>query len=144
MESIANFILTEWIWSIAAGAWYITINILLLFLFLKLWDQLGWVRALSISILLTISSFLIFFGFVYGVCVKLLGMQFVLPEDTYTGSYNILNTSLILSGIFIVIQSLLLFIINKFTSVHYMTALLCVIASNLMTAFLVYKIMFNM
>lgn len=144
MESIANIILTEWIWSITAGAWYITINILLLFLFLKLWNRLGWVRALSLSIVLTIFSYLLFFGFVYGVCVKLLGMQFVLPEDTYTGSYNILNTSLLLAAIFTVIQSFLVCITNKFLHIHYMTAIACVVASNILTALLVYKITFNM
>lgn len=144
MESIANIILTEWIWSIASGAWYITINILLLFLFFKLWDQLGWVRALSLSVLLTISSYLIFFGSVYAIGVKLLGMQFVLPDDTYAGTYNILNTSLVLAAILILIQSFLLGMINKFTRIRYMTAVMCVFASNILTALLVYKITFNM
>ncbi len=144
MRMLVNFILTEWIWSITTSAWYISINILLLFLLLKLWDHLSWVRALALSITLTIGSFLIFSGLVYGVCVKLLGFSFVLPEDTYAGSYDILNSSLTLAAIYIGIQSLLLWGIDKLTSIHYWTAFACIVAANIMSAFLVYKLTFSM
>lgn len=143
LSSIGNFVLTEWIWSITTVSWYIPINILLLFLLLKLWDHLGWVRALSLSVLLTIGSFLIFFAAVHFVGVKLLGIKYVLPEDAYSGGYNILNTSLVLAAIYSGIQTFLLFIIDRFTSVRYWTACLCVITANILTAFLVYKLTFN-
>lgn len=143
LSTMGNFVLTEWIWSITTVSWYIPIHILLLFLLLKLWDHLGWVRALSLSILLTIGSFLFFFAAVHFVGVKLLGIQYVLPEDAYSGSYNILNTSLVLAAIYSGIQTILLFIIDRFTSVRFWTAFLCVITANILTAFLVYKLTFN-
>lgn len=142
--TIGNFVLTEWIWSITTASWYIPINILLLFLLLKLWDHLGWVRALSLSIMLTISSFLIFFAIVYFIGIKMLGMQYVLPEDAYSGSYNILNSSLVLAAIYTAIQTMLLFIIDKVTSIRFWTAFLCVITANIVSAFLVYKLTFNL
>lgn len=143
VSAMGNFVLTEWIWSITTASWYIPINILLLFLLLKLWDHLGWVRALSLSVLLTIGSFLFFFAAVHFAGVKLLGIQYVLPEDAYSGSYNILNTSLVLAAIYSGIQTILLFIIDRFTSVRFWTAFLCVITANILTAFLVYKLTFN-
>ncbi|GMU18943.1 MAG: hypothetical protein AMXMBFR12_01350 [Candidatus Babeliales bacterium] len=141
---LGNFLITEWIWSITTASLYIPINILLLFLLLKLWDNLGWVRALSLSIFLTIGSFLLFFSTIYYAGIKLLGIQFVLPEDTYSGSYNILNSSLVLAGIYSAFQVLLLFVIDKFTSIRFWTAFLCVITSNILAAFLVYKLTFNL
>jgi hypothetical protein len=143
LSTIGNFVLTEWIWSITTASWYIPIHILLLFLLLKLWDHLGWVRALSLSVLLTIGSFLIFFAAVHFVGVKLLGISYVLPEDAYSGSYNILNTSLVLAAIYSCIQTILLFIIDRLTPVRFWTAFLCVITANILTAFLVYKLTFN-
>lgn len=137
-----NFLVTEWIWSITTAAWYIPIHILLLFLLLKLWNNLGWVATLSLSILLTIGSFLLFFAFVHFVGIKLLNIQFALPEDTYTGSYNILNSSLVLAGIYSGIQILLLAIINKFTSIGFWTAVACIITANILTGLLIYKLTF--
>ena len=113
LSTIGNFVLTEWIWSITTASWYIPIQILLLFLLLKLWDHLGWVRALSLSVLLTIGSFLIFFAIVHFVGVKMLGISYVLPEDAYSGSYNILNTSLVLAAIYSRDDSLIFLISYK-------------------------------
>lgn len=144
MPGFGNFVLTQWIWSITSATWYIPINVLLLFLLLKLWDNLGWVRALALSIVLTVGSFLIFFASVHFIGVKLLGMTYVLPEDTYSGSYNILNSSLVLAAIYSGIQSILLFIFDKCSSIRYWTALACVCSANILTAFLVYKLTFNM
>lgn len=139
---IGNFLITEWIWSITTASLYIPINILLLFLLLKLWDNLGWIRALALSIVLTIGSFLIFFAVVQYVGIKLLGLNFELPEDTYSGSYNILNSSLVLALIYSAIQSFILFIVDKFTAIRYWTAFLCVLTANILAAFLVYKLTF--
>lgn len=144
LSIFGNFVLTEWIWSITSATWYIPINILLSFLLLKLWDNLGWVRALALSIVLTVGSFLLFFCGIYFIGVKLLGMVYVLPEDAYSGSYNILNSSLVLAAIYSSIQTILLLIIDRFTSIRYWTALLCVWAANILTAFLVYKLTFNL
>lgn len=141
---IGNFVLTEWIWSITTVSWYLPFNILLSFLFFKLWDNLSWIRALSLSIFLSIGAFLILFGMVHFIGVKLLGFEFVLPQDTYTGNYNILNASLVLAAIYSGIKAGMLAIINYFTRIHYITALLCVITADFLTAFLVYKITFTL
>lgn len=71
-------------------------------------------------------------------------MQYVLPEDAYSGSYNILNSSLVLAAIYTAIQTMLLFIIDKVTSIRFWTAFLCVITANIVSAFLVYKLTFNL
>lgn len=144
LNVFSNFVLTEWIWSITSASWYIPINILLLFLFLKLWDNLGWIRALALSIVLTIGSFFIFFALVHFIGIKLLGLTYILPEDAYSGSYNILNSSLVLATLYSGIQAVLLLIIDRFTSIHYWTAFLCICAANLLAAFLVYKLTFTL
>lgn len=143
MMQLTNFILTEWIWSITGGFSYIPINVILLFLLLKLWDHLHWLRAFALSIVLTVGSFLIFFGLVYAIVVKGLGAQFVLPEDVHAGAYDILNTSLILAAIYSGLQGLILIGINRIMPLKVWRAFLCVLAANGMSALLVYKIMFN-
>ena len=143
LSTMGNFVLTEWIWSITTASWCLPITILLLFLLFKLWDHIGWVRALSLSIVLAIGSFLIFMLVVH-FGIKLLDIQFIFPEDTYAGSYNILNSSLVLAAIYSPIQAFLLFIIDLFTPIAYWTAFLCVVTANILAAFLVYKLTFNM
>lgn len=141
---ITNFLLTEWIWSFTKGISHVPLNFLLLFMLFKLWDHMSWLKAFVLSVLLSIGSFLFFFMFVNIVLVWGLAIPFVLPEDTYSGSYNILNTSLVLAIIYSLLQITGLSIAHQWTRFNLWRAYLCVICANLITALLVYKITFNM
>jgi hypothetical protein len=141
---ITNFLITEWIWSFTGGLSHLPVNFLLLFMLFKLWDHMGWFKAFFMSLLLTISAFVIFFGFVNGIVVLALKIPYVLPTDTYAGTYNVLNTSLILAAIYALIQIVIITIAHYWSRFNLIRAYICIIFANLMSALVVYKITFNM
>ena len=141
---ITNFLITEWIWSFTGGLTHLPVNFLLLFMLFKLWDHMSWLKAFVMSLLLTVSAFIIFFGFVSGVLVWLFKVPYVLPTDTYAGTYNILNTSLMLAAIYSLIQMALIMVAHHWTRFNLVRAYICIICANVMSALIVYKITFNM
>jgi hypothetical protein len=144
LTHITNFLITEWIWSFTGGLSHLPINFLLLFMLLKLWDHMSWLRAFLMSFLLTVGAFIIFFGVINLVIVWGLKIPFKLPEDTYAGAYNVLNTSLILAAIYSAIQMIGVAIAQHWAHFNLWRAYLCILCANVMSALLVYKITFNM
>ena len=144
LTSITNFLITEWIWSFTQGISHVSINFIILFMLLKLWDHMSWLKALLLSFFLSVGSFLFFFMLLTIVLVWGLGVTFVLPEDTYAGTYNILNTSLVLAALYSLLQIAGLSIAHKWIRFNLWRAYLCVISANAIAALLVYKITFNM
>lgn len=140
---LINFFLTEWIWSITGGSYHIPISCLLMFVLLKLWDHLGWIRAFLLSVFLTFGAFIIYFGLIWVIFVWGLGIEYSLPADTYQGSFDHLNTSLILAAIYSLLQMIMLFFLHKWVRFNFWRTLLCALSANLLTAFLVYKITFG-
>jgi hypothetical protein len=143
MASITNFLLTQLIWSITGGLSHIPISFILLFILLKLWDHLSWVRAFSLSLTLTASAFGLFFIPLVVILVWVLQVPYILPEDTYQGSFDYLNTSLMLACIYSVLQITLLLFLRKWFRFNFWRTALCVICAHLMSALLVYKMTFN-
>lgn len=144
LTHVTNFLITEWIWSFTGGLMHVPINFLLLFMLLKLWDHMSWLKAFLMSLLLTLVAFISFFGLVNLIVVCGLKVPYVLPNDTYAGTYNILNTSLILAAIYSLIQIVGLNIARYWTNFNLWRAYLCILSANIMSALLVYKITFNM
>lgn len=144
LDSITNFLITQLIWSFTNGLSHLPLNFLLLLLLFKLWDHMSWSKALLMSFLLTIGSFLIFFGIMYVILVWGLKIPYALPEDTYVGSYNILNTSLVLAAFYSVIQIGGAKIARKWTQFNLWRSYACIVIANVMSALLVYKITFTM
>jgi len=140
---INNLLLTELLWSITTFKIHIVINFLLLFTLLKLWDHLSWVRAFLLSIALSVGAFIIFFVLVSGILVWGFDISYTLPHDADSGTYNILNSSLILAGIYSLLQMFIVGLVNQWKSSNVWRIFACVLCANLMTALLVYKIMFN-
>jgi len=139
---ITNFLLTHWLWSITGGFWHLCVNSLLLFLLLKLWDHLPFIRALALSLFLTVGSFVIFFTVVGGL-MWAFDVSYTLPEDPMQGTYNILNASLVLAGIYIALQTAQLnFFYNWISPKKFWRTFLCIVCSNIITALLVYKVNF--
>lgn len=141
---ITNFLITEWIWSFTGGLSHLPVNFLLLFMLFKLWDHMSWFKAFLMSFLLTVGAFLIFFGFVNGIVVWGFNISYILPDDTYVGTYNILNTSLILAVIYSLIQIIIVMAAHYWMRFNLIRAYICIICANLMSALVVYKITFNM
>lgn len=143
ITAITNFLLTQLIWSITGGSYHIPISFLLLFMLLKLWDHLSWIRAFFIDLYLTFGSFIIFFALIFGVIVWGLGTPYVLPEDTYQGSFDHLNMSLILAALYSGIQIVQLYCIRKWVHFNFWRTVLCAVCANFISALLVYKITFG-
>lgn len=138
MNMLTNFFITQLIWSITAGLSHISINIVLLFLLLKLWDHLKITYALLLSFILNIGSFLLFIGVVGGL-LRAFNIPYVMPQSPYQGYHDFMTTSVGLAGIYIVIQSIILTIIGQYKPLNMWRAFLCIVCSNLVTALLVYK-----
>ena len=141
---ITNLLITELIWSFTGGLSHVPINFLLLFLLFKLWDHMSWLRAFLLSFLLSVGAFVFFFMITNIILVWGLGVAFVLPEDTYVGTYNILNTSLILGAIYSALQIAAIAIAHQWLHFNLWRAYLCILSANAMSALLVYKITFTM
>jgi len=131
------------IWSITGGSYHILISCLLMFVLLKLWDHLGWIRAFLLSIFLSFGAFIIYFGLVWLILVWGLGIEYSLPADAYQGSFDHLNTSLLLAAIYSLVQMIMLFLLHKCVRFNFWRTILCALSANLLTAFLVYKITFG-
>lgn len=138
---ISNFFVTQLIWSITNGIYHLALSFILLFMFLKLWDHLSWFRAFWIAFFLVISSFALFFALVNVIFVWGLKIPYVLPEDTYQGNYNYLMTSLFLGFIYILLQTIQLFIIRHWIRLQIWRVFLCIVCANVMSSLLVYKMM---
>lgn len=138
MNMLTNFFITQLIWSITAGLCHVTINTVILFLLLKLWDHLKITHAFLLSILLNIGAFLLFICVVGGL-LRAFNISYVMPENPYQSYHDFMTTSVGLAGIYIVIQSIILTIIGQYKPLNMWRAFLCIVCSNLVTALLVYK-----
>lgn len=142
LVSLSNFIITEWIWSFTGGFSHLPLNFLLLFLLFKLWDHMSWFRAFIISFVLTVGAFLLFFCTIW-IALWALRITYMLPDDAYMGSYDILNTSLILAACYASIQMAGVWYMRHWISFNVWRAYACILSSNIMSAILVYKITFE-
>ena len=139
LTMLTNFLITQVIWSITIGLPHITTNMVLLFLLLKLWDHLRTVHAFVLSLVLNLGAFLVFIGMSYGILVWGFNISYVMPQNAYHGHNNFLITSLGMAGIYIVLQSIIIAIINQYKRFNIGRAFVCIVCSNLVTALLIYK-----
>lgn len=142
MSVIANFLVTELIWSITFGLYHLVVSFLLLFLFLKLWDHIRTIRALWLSAYFVMGAFMIFFIIVGGILMRGFGIPYALPEDTYQGTYSYLTTSILLGVVYAGLQTLLLIGLSYVVRINMPRIFLCIVFANLLAALLVYKFSF--
>lgn len=141
---MSNFFITQLIWSITLGSYHLPFSFLLLFLLLKLWDHLSWLKALALSLFFSIGTFAIFFSIVWLVIVWGFHFSYILPEDTYHHSHDYLNTSLLLAFIYIFLETLQLSLLRKWMKINFWRMFLCILFANVMSALLVYKMTFTL
>ena len=142
MIAVTNFLITQIIWSVTVGSYHIPFSFLLLFLLLKLWDHLSWIKAFWLSFILVIGAFVIFCALVGGILVWGFKVAYVLPDDTYQGTYSHLHTSLFLGLIYTAIQVILVMILRRWTPLNIWRIFLSLLCANIMSALLVYKMSF--
>lgn len=142
LTTITNFFLTEFIWNITVGSYYLFFSFICLVFLLKLWDHLSWFKAITLSFYFVIGAFLVFFGFVYGVLILMFDVSFVLPTDTYQGSYNHLNTGLLLAALYSSIQIIQLLLIKNYFKLNFLHMVLSILGANIISALLLYKLTF--
>ncbi len=143
-KSITNFFLNEWLWSITFGVYQIPVTILLLFLFLKLWDHLSVTRALVMSIGLCLSAFGIFILIFHGIFLLGFELPYVQPENPYIDTYTVFFTSISLAIIYIFLQIFVLIGVSYWFRVHYHRIIVSIIFSNILSALLIAKIVHSL
>lgn len=142
LTEITNFFLTLLLWSITGGIYHVPIAFFLLTFLCKFWDHQSLLKAIWLSFLLTIMSFGIFFLSIAGILVWWLHVPYILPQDSYVGSYDHLNTCLLLAGFYTGIQLLLVKIMRRWLALHQWRLMLCILCAQILSALLVYKIHF--
>ena len=65
--TIANLCTATWIWGITYGRYFISVNIIMLFLLLKLWVKLPALKAVIYSLIAHLFSFVAFTVTVYAI-----------------------------------------------------------------------------
>ncbi len=135
---VADFFLSEWLWSITRGLWHIPVNIFIMFLLTKLTVHYSTSATFLLSLLANLFSLIAFTILVGSIIVFVLGLNYLPSESAYNGDYSSFVASLFLAVVYALLQSLFFYLISK----HYTVALWHMIAiaflSNVMAAQFVY------
>lgn len=139
ISTITHFLLTELIWGLTGGIYHTPLSFLLLFILLKLWDHVRFVRALWLSLFFAAGAWIIFMAGIAGI-MWLFNVHYLLPEDTYHPFYSYLSASLSFAALITLIQWVQLFILKRFVRVRFWHVFVCILCANVMSAVLVYKL----
>lgn len=103
----AHFLLSEWIWSVTWGVYIIPFSIAILFFLLKWVEQFNAIRSLLITLAAHLFSILIFAGFVIGILIFIVRLEYVPPQEGYyQEGCNSLNVTLYVGLIYAFLQAL--------------------------------------
>lgn len=139
-EAAAFFLLTQWLWSIIWGINQLCIAWVLLFILLKLWDHLSFLKAFLLSTGLSISAYIVFFTFGYVLLIMALDIQYIPPANAYEVSESILVSALFLAGIYSAIQCAFVLLIRKRSKLHWHRVGMSILFSNILSALIMYKL----
>ncbi|GEM_PF-1204449 len=137
--TLADFLLSEWLWNVTWGWYHVPINIFVMLFLLKVFGRLKIMPAVLFSVFSQIFSFALFsliviFGSIYGF-----GLKFV-PYDCYvTQTMHPLLICFSLGLIYFVLQSFSFVLTNVFYKINLRLVILIALVSNMISALLVYR-----
>ena len=140
---ITNFLLTLFLWSITGGIYHIPFAFFLMALLFKLWNHQPLIKAIYMSFFFNGVAFLIFYGALAGPLIWWYNVPYLLPENSYYGTFDHLNISLVLAACYSAIEIIQLSIMRRWVHLIAWRVIACIICANVMSALLVYKINFT-
>ena len=140
MNYMANFFLTQWLWSVTFGMYQLLIATVLFFLLLKLWDHLTLLRALAMSVGLSVGAFLILSAGVILIVIGAFDMKYVLPANPYEDQFTVFSSALSLAAIYIVLEFILVLIAKRWFRLQVYNVMVSAFVANILAALIVYKL----
>ena len=139
ITSAANFLLSEWLWSVTWGWYHVPVNIFMMICLLKLFGRMRIVPSIIISVLCQFFSFLLLTLVVFLVPIYLLNVQFV-SHDCYANEiFNPLFICLFLGAIYFVLHVLFFALTNLAYTINMRLVVLIAFVANVLSALLCYK-----
>lgn len=133
-QAIAQFLLSEWIWSVTFALGMVPIAIVLMFILFWAVERYSMLKAFMLSLVAQVFALSIFSSIVIGLLVKLLGVE-MLADQAVLGP---LAASLSLALIYTILEGCFFWIVSTYSSVYMARALLIAAFSNVMAALLIY------
>ena len=136
IQSISDFLLSQWLWSITWDWYHIPINCVLFCVLCKLILRLNIVPAVLISLASNVYSFLVFTFFSFVVLYYLLDIRFT-PDQAHSVVTEPLLACLYLGLIYTVIQMSFFGILQIWYKINYWKIVGVSALSNVLTAWLI-------
>lgn len=143
ITSAADFLLSEWLWSVTWGWYHVPINIFMLLFLLKFFGRIRIMPSVFFAIFSQLFSFLILSLVVIIGPIYLLDLQFV-PYDCYTQEiFHPLLICLSLGAIYFVLHSLFFVLTNLFYTINVRLLILIAFVANGLSALFVYQLSYG-
>ncbi|MCL5876163.1 MAG: hypothetical protein M1114_06870 [Candidatus Dependentiae bacterium] len=143
LSVIADFFLSEWLWSITWGLYHIPVNIFIMFLLTKLTVHYSTRATLLLSLLANIFGLIAFTILVGSIIVFVIGLNYLPAESAYSGDYSSFAASLFLGIVYALLQSLFFYLVSKQYTIQVWHMISIALLSNVMAAQFVYLLLKN-
>jgi hypothetical protein len=142
LKKAADFLLAEWLWNVTHAIYLLPLSLILLFFLLKWVEHLTAMRALLLSLAANLFSFFIFTGFVVGVLIFIMRLEYIPPQEVYhTDVCDKLNVTLYLGLIHAALQSFFFFFMRKRFDLHMIRVVVLILISMGIAAMSVYLLL---
>ncbi len=138
IQSINEFLLSEWLWNITWGMYHIPINFIMMFFLLKFFGQMKIISSILLSFFGQLFSLSLYTGFVVGVLIYGLGIDFQQNHQFLYEPMHVLLICFSLAAIHSCIQIIFYTIISNIYNLNNRLLLLITITSNVLSTLLVY------
>lgn len=141
LNTLGDFFLTEWIWSVTLGIHHALFAFLYMVVLLKFIARMRLVSSIIMSLLANLFSFGMFSGIVVGGLIMGLNYEFSSEQTVPTFATNTFFVALYLGLIYAVLQALLFTLVNMRYPLKLKTVLLMSLIANALAAWTVYGLL---
>lgn len=139
ITTAANFLLSEWLWSVTWGWYHLPVNVFMMIFLLKFFGYMRIMPSILIAFFSQIFSFVVLSVIVFIIPIGLMGLQFTCYDCYVQHPLNSLTISLSLGALYCVLHIIFFVIINAFYSLNIRLLSLIALVANSATALLVYR-----
>ena len=139
LTSVADFLLSEWLWNMTWGWYHVPVNLFMMLFLLKFFGGMRIMPAVLMSVFSQLFSFVLLSVLVIIGPIYMFDLCFV-PYDCYTQSMmHPLSICLSLGGIYFVLHVFFFCLLHLFYNVNIRQIVLISLVGNGLSALLVYK-----
>jgi hypothetical protein len=142
MRTLADFLLSEWLWSVTLGIHQVPIAIFVYIILLYCFMRVGFLRAVVASLVFNLFSWLTYSLFVVGILMYVFNYEYTLAELEQHPHQLSFFVPLALAGIYILLQIALLKIIpHKYRTSSNHRLVVASVVANLVAAWFTYMLL---